>query len=112
MAQRVPAVSNLLDKPVGYENLETGDNHNRPRGTVMVLSVIISVFAGLVVGCASVAIWAARRIGHETARQFDRGFAHGCWLADLTTVRGLEPERRTRRIPNVPGLRWEAADAR
>jgi hypothetical protein len=51
---------------------------------MMAISVIIGVFVGLVVGCASMAMWAARRIGDEAARQFDRGFERGRWLADLT----------------------------
>src|SRR6266542_3556540 len=63
----------------------------------MTIPVIISVFVGLVVGGASMAIWAARRIGDEAARQFDRGFERGRWLADLSTARGLESFGRTRR---------------
>jgi hypothetical protein len=70
----------------------------------MAFSVMIGVFVGLVVGCASMAIWAARRIGDEAARQFDRGFERGRWLADLSTTRGLEPVGRIRRIRLiVPG---------
>ena len=69
----------------------------------MAISVIIGVFVGLVVGCASMAMWAARRIGDEAARQFERGFERGRWLADLTTTRGLDPAGRTRRILIVPG---------
>jgi hypothetical protein len=73
----------------------------------MTIPVIISVFVGLVVGGASMAIWAARRIGDEAARQFDRGFERGRWLADLSTARGLESLGRTRRmrliVPGDPG---------
>jgi hypothetical protein len=68
----------------------------------MAMTVIIGVFVGLVLGCASMAMWAARRIGDEAARQFDRGFERGRWLADLTTTRGLDPAARTRRILIVP----------
>jgi hypothetical protein len=69
----------------------------------MAISVIIVVFVGLVVGCASMAMWAVRRIGDKAARQFNRGFERGRWLADLTTTRGLDPAGRTRRILIVPG---------
>src|SRR6266542_266826 len=70
---------------------------------MMAFSVMISLFVGLVVGCASMALWAARRIGDEAARQFDRGFERGRWLADVSTTGGLEPVGRTRRILIVPG---------
>jgi hypothetical protein len=36
---------------------------------MMAISVIIGVFVSLVVGCASMAMWVARRIRDETARQ-------------------------------------------
>jgi hypothetical protein len=70
---------------------------------MMAISVMIGLFVGLVVGCASMALWAARRIGDEAARQFDRGFERGRWLADVSTTGGLEPVGRTRRILIVPG---------
>lgn len=69
----------------------------------MAISVMIGLFVGLVVGCASMAMWAARRIGDEAARQFDRGFERGRWLADVSTTGGLDPVGRTRRILIVPG---------
>jgi hypothetical protein len=72
---------------------------------MVAISVIIGVFVGLVVGCGSMAMWAARRIGDESARQFDRGFERGRWLADLTSTRGLDPAGRARRILIVPGER-------
>jgi hypothetical protein len=70
---------------------------------MMAIPVIIGVFVGLVAGCAAMAMWAARRIGDEAARQFDRGFERGRWLADLTTTRGLDPAARTRQILILPG---------
>jgi hypothetical protein len=70
---------------------------------MMAFSVMISLFVGLVVGCASMAMWAARRIGDEAARQFDRGFERGRWLADVSTTGGLDPVGRARRILIVPG---------
>ena len=70
---------------------------------MMIISVIISVFVGLVVGCASMASWGVRRLGDKATRQFDRGFERRRWLTDLTTMRRLDPAGRTRRILIVPG---------
>jgi hypothetical protein len=61
----------------------------------MAVPVMIGVLVGLVVGGAAMALWAAGRIGEEAARQFDRGFERGRWLADLSVTRALEPPRRT-----------------
>jgi hypothetical protein len=70
----------------------------------MAVPVMIGVLVGLVVGGAAMALWAAGRIGEEAARQFDRGFERGRWLADLSVARALEPPQRTPRarlvIPN------------
>ena len=70
----------------------------------MAVPVMIGVLVGLVFGGAAMALWAAGRIGEEAARQFDRGFERGRWLADLSVTRALEPPRRTPRahllIPN------------
>jgi MFS superfamily sulfate permease-like transporter len=87
---------------VRYENLESDDTPNRPNRRMMVISVIISVFVGLVVGCASMVMWAVCRIVDKATRQFGRRFERGRWLADLTTG-GLNPAGRTRRILIVPG---------
>ena len=65
----------------------------------MAISVIIGVFVGLVVGCASMAMWVVRRIGGKAARQFDRGFERG----HLTATCRLDPVGRTRRTLIVPG---------
>jgi len=59
---------------------------------------MIGVLVGLVVGGAAMALWAAGRIGEEAARQFDRGFERGRWLADLSVTRALEPPQRSPRI--------------
>jgi hypothetical protein len=69
----------------------------------MAISVIIGVFVGLVVGCASMAMWVVRRVGGKAARQFGRGFERGRRLADLNATRGLDPVGRTRRTLIVPG---------
>jgi len=47
----------------------------------MAISVIIGVFVGLAVGCASMAMWAVRRIVDKAMRQLDRGFECAHWLA-------------------------------
>jgi hypothetical protein len=52
---------------------------------MIAISVIISVFVGLVAGCASMAMWVVRRIGGKAARQFDRVFERGRWLAEPRT---------------------------
>lgn len=69
----------------------------------MAVPVMIGLLIGLIVGGASMALWAARRIGDEAARQFDRGFERGRWLADLSTTCALEAlgSRRARLI--TPG---------
>jgi hypothetical protein len=70
----------------------------------MAVPVMIGVLVGVVVGGAAMALWAASRIGEEAARQFDRGFERGRWLADLSVTRALEPPQRNPRahllIPN------------
>lgn len=64
----------------------------------MTVPVMIGLLVGLVVGGATMALWAAGRIGEEAARQFDRGFERGRWLADLSVTRALEPPQRIPRI--------------
>ena len=64
----------------------------------LTLPVLLALLGGLIVGGGSMAIWAARRICDESARQFDRGFERGRWLADLTTARSVEPLRRPHRM--------------
>lgn len=68
----------------------------------MAVPVMIGLLIGLVVGGAAMALWAAGRIGEEAARQFDRGFERGRWLADLSVTRALEPPRRVPRIRALP----------
>jgi hypothetical protein len=76
----------------------------------MAVPVMIGLLIGLIVGGASMAMWAARRIGDEAARQFDRGFERGRWLADLSTTRALETlgPRRVRLI--TPGEPTNGSD--
>jgi hypothetical protein len=64
----------------------------------MAVPVMIGLLMGLVVGGSAMALWAAGRIGEEAARQFDRGFERGRWLADLSVTRALEPPRRGVRV--------------
>jgi hypothetical protein len=65
---------------------------------VLTLPVLLALLGGLIVGAGSMAMWAARRICDESARQFDRGFERGRWLADLTSSRSFEPVRRPHRM--------------
>jgi hypothetical protein len=69
----------------------------------MAVPVMIGLLIGLAVGGTCMALWAAVRIGEEAARQFDRGFERGRWLADLTVARALEPPQRPRTRPLAPG---------
>ncbi len=62
------------------------------------LPVLLALLGGLIVGGGSMAVWAARRICDESARQFDRGFERGRWLADITNAQSVEPLRRPRRM--------------
>ncbi len=68
----------------------------------MTVPVMIGLLIGLVAGGAAMALWAAGRIGEEAARQFDRGFERGRWLADLSVTRALEPPQRVPRIRPLP----------
>jgi hypothetical protein len=67
---------------------------------MMTISVIIGVFVGLVVGCASMAMWVVRRIGGKAARQFDSGFERGRWLAEPRTW-CAEPRTCCKEIANA-----------
>jgi hypothetical protein len=64
----------------------------------MTFPVMIALFVGLIAGSAFMAIWAARRIGDEAARQFDRGFERGRWMADLSTSHGVDPHGSPRQV--------------
>jgi len=64
----------------------------------MAFPVTIAAFVGLIAGGAIMAIWAARRIGDEAARQFDRGFERGRWMADLSVHQGLDPHGPPRQV--------------
>jgi hypothetical protein len=64
----------------------------------MALTVMIALLVGLIAGGAFMAIWAARRIGDEAARQFDRGFERGRWMADLSMPQGLDPHGSPRQV--------------
>jgi hypothetical protein len=68
---------------------------------MMAIPVIISVFVGLVVGCASMAMWVVRRIVDKSMRQFDRGLERGRRLADLTTQARTWLEETAARLDRV-----------
>jgi hypothetical protein len=61
-----------------------------------VLTILLSVIAGLVVGGGCMAFVAARRIGEEAARQFDRGVVQGRWLGGTSGQPADEAARRRR----------------
>jgi hypothetical protein len=65
-----------------------------------VLTVMLSLVVGLVVGGGCMALVAARRIGEEAARQFDRGVVEGRWLGDD----GAQPVDETARRRRVTAL--------
>jgi hypothetical protein len=88
----------MLDKDVGFENLEPDEYGNSPKEVIMAFQVMIALFVGLIAGGAIMAIWAARRIGDEAARQFDRGFERGRWMADLSMHQGLDPQGSPRQV--------------
>lgn len=64
----------------------------------MAFPVMVASFVGLIAGGAIMAIWAARRIGDEAARQFDRGFERGRWMADLSMHHGPDPQGSSRQV--------------
>ena len=61
------------------------------------LTIVLSLFAGLVVGGGCMALVAARRIGEEAARQFDRGLVQGR-LVDTGGVQTVDDAARRRRV--------------
>jgi hypothetical protein len=83
------------------------------KGETMATPVIISLLVGLLVGGASMALWAANRIEEEGARQFDRGFERGRWLTDISVAQAIEDQDRTRRVRLLAaGARTPASAAR
>ena len=60
--------------------------------------VVASALLGAVAGAACMALWAARRIQDEAARQFDHGFERGRWLQQLAGG----AERRRDRDAYIP----------
>lgn len=62
------------------------------------LTIVLSLVAGLLVGGGCMAFVAARRIGEEAARQFDRGVVEGRWLIDNGAVGPVDDADRTRRV--------------
>jgi hypothetical protein len=63
-----------------------------------VLTILLSVFIGLVVGGGCMALVAARHIGAEAARQFDRGVVKGRDLVDGVQVQPADEAARRRRV--------------
>jgi hypothetical protein len=62
-----------------------------------VLTILLSLIVGLVVGGGCMAFVAARRIGEEAARQFDRGVVEGRW-AGGTSSQPVDETARRRRV--------------
>jgi hypothetical protein len=60
------------------------------------LTIVLSMVIGVVVGGGCMALVAARHIGQEAARQFDRGVAEGRWHVDATFQPADEAARRRR----------------
>jgi hypothetical protein len=65
-----------------------------------VLTILLSLVVGLVVGGGCMAFVAARRIGEEAARQFDRGVVEGRWVGGA----GGQPVDETARRRRVTAL--------
>jgi hypothetical protein len=61
-----------------------------------VLTILLSLTVGLLVGGGCMAFVAARRIGEEAARQFDRGVVEGRWLGGAIGQTADEAARRRR----------------
>jgi hypothetical protein len=63
-----------------------------------VLTIVLSLFAGLVVGGGCMALVAARRIGEEAARQFDQGLVEGRLVVDSGGIQPVDDAARRRRV--------------
>lgn len=61
------------------------------------LTILLSLVVGLVVGGGCMAFVAARRIGEEAARQFDRGVVEGRWVGG-TVGQPVDETARRRRV--------------
>jgi len=61
-------------------------------------TVLLALVMGAVLGGGCMALFAARRIGEEGARQFERGIEQGRWLNELATTRRVTDAERERRV--------------
>jgi hypothetical protein len=61
------------------------------------VTIVLSMVIGIVVGGGFMALVAARHIGAEAARQFDRGVAEGRWR-DTGAMKPVEETARRRRV--------------
>jgi hypothetical protein len=61
------------------------------------VTIVLSMVIGIVVGGGFMALIAARHIGAEAARQFDRGVAEGRWR-DIGAMQPVEETARRRRV--------------
>jgi hypothetical protein len=62
------------------------------------VTIVLSMVIGIVVGGGFMALVAARHIGAEAARQFDRGVAAGRWRNDAGTTQPADDTARRRRV--------------
>jgi hypothetical protein len=62
------------------------------------VTIVFSMVIGIVVGGGFMAVVAARHIGAEAARQFDRGVAEGLWGDDAGAIQPVDETARRRRV--------------
>ena len=62
------------------------------------VTIVLGMVIGVVVGGGFMALIAARHIGAEAARQFDRGVAEGRWRVDTGAIQSVEETARRRRV--------------
>ena len=62
------------------------------------VTIVLSMVIGIVVGGGFMALIAARHIGAEAARQFDRGVAEGRWRTDAGAIQPVDETARRRRL--------------
>jgi hypothetical protein len=62
------------------------------------VTIVFSMVIGIVVGGGFMAVVAARHIGAEAARQFDRGVAEGRWGNVAGVIQPVDDTARRRRV--------------
>jgi hypothetical protein len=75
------------------------DGRGDAQGGIGLVTIVLSMVIGIVVGGGFMALIAARHIGAEAARQFDRGVAEGRWrLVDAGAIQPVDEAARRRRV--------------